>query len=81
MAKFRIRLKVQGFELEVDGEREDIPAITAAVQQQLTGLVTPAESIADNHKQIEAATRVFDAVKPKTKAPRRPKTPSSPWWN
>ena len=52
MPKFRIRLKVQGLELEVDGEREDIPAITSAVQQQLSGLVIPAEAMADGHKQL-----------------------------
>jgi hypothetical protein len=43
MGKFRIRVKLQGFELEVDGDREDIPAITAVVQHQLGGLVQPPE--------------------------------------
>jgi hypothetical protein len=63
MPKFRIRLKIQAFELEVDGEREDIPAITSAVQQQFTALIQPAElmaedpkQLADNHKVIEAET-------------------------
>lgn len=60
MAKFRIRLKVQALELEIDGEREDIPAITAAVQQQFTGLVQPAEAMADGHKQLPAADQVID---------------------
>jgi len=41
MGKFRIRLKVQGLEVEVDGEREDIPAITSAVNSQLTAQVAP----------------------------------------
>ena len=52
MPKFHIRLKVQGLELEVDGERADIPAITSAVQQQLSGLVVPAEAMVDGHKQL-----------------------------
>ncbi len=63
MPKFRIRLKIQAFELEVDGEREDIPAITSAMQQQLTALIQPAElmaedpkQLADNHKSIDAET-------------------------
>ncbi len=47
MAKFRIRLKVQGLELEVDGEREDIPIITATVQRQLASIVEPAEVVAE----------------------------------
>lgn len=52
MAKFRIRLKLQGLDLEVDGERQDLPAITHAVQEQLTRLVIPGEVIADGHKQL-----------------------------
>jgi hypothetical protein len=39
MPKFKIRLKIQAFELEVDGEREDIPAINNALQQQFTALI------------------------------------------
>ena len=53
MAKFRIRMKLQGFEFEVDGEREDIPAITNAVKQQLAALVIPGEVVTDGHKQLE----------------------------
>lgn len=52
MAKFRIRLKLQGLDLEVEGERQDLPAITQAVKQQLTGLVLPGEVITDGHKQL-----------------------------
>lgn len=47
MAKFRIRLKVQALELEIDGEREDLPLITSAVNRQFSTLVEPAEVIAD----------------------------------
>jgi len=47
MAKFRIRLKVQALELEIDGEREDIPALGAAVRQQFAGLIKPAELTLD----------------------------------
>lgn len=56
MAKFRIRLKVQGLELEIDGERQDIPAITATVQRQLTGLFEPAEVIIDTEKKLKSET-------------------------
>src|SRR5689334_14940353 len=57
MAKFRIRMKVQGFELEVDGEREDIPAITNAVKQQLGGIIIPGEVITNGSKQLEQENR------------------------
>lgn len=75
MAKFRIRLKIQALELEVDGEREDIPAISAAVQKQLAGLVQPAETMVNGHKQLEATgSQVIDAdvTKAKTKGRREP---------
>ena len=52
MPKFRIRLKVQGLELEVDGERQDLPAITQAVQNQLTGIVIAPEAFTDASKQL-----------------------------
>lgn len=60
MAKFRIRLKLQGLELEVDGEREDIPLISSAVQRQLTGLIQPAEAIAHDRKNIDGLGRITD---------------------
>jgi hypothetical protein len=72
MAKFRIRLKLQGFELEVDGEREDLPTITAALQRELTGLIPPAETFADGNKRLEAAGQVIDATtKPARRSSRR----------
>ena len=73
MAKFHIRLKLQGLELQVDGERADIPAITAAVQQQFAGLIQPAESMVDGNKQLAPAEQVIDveAIKSKGKATRK----------
>lgn len=47
MAKFHIRLKVQALELEIDGQREDIPQIANAVNRQFATLIEPAEVIAD----------------------------------
>lgn len=61
MPKFHIRLKLQGLELEVDGERADIPLITAAVQKQLAGLVQPAEAFTDGNKTPEPQTIEVEA--------------------
>jgi len=74
MAKFRIRLKLQALELEVDGEREDIPAISSAIQQQFAGLIQPAESVADGHKQIEAPAQVVDVDLTKARSKGRPRS-------
>ncbi len=60
MAKFRMRLKIQGFELEVDGEREDIPAITSAIQSQFAGFVQPAEMMVDRQKQLADPTKTIE---------------------
>lgn len=77
MAKFRIRLKLQGLEFEVDGERQDVPAITHAVRQQLTSLIIPGEVITDgNQKQIGNGSNNGsggneDEETPKRRQPRR----------
>jgi hypothetical protein len=43
MAKnqFKFKLKITGFELEVEGSKEDVAAITSSVANQLKGLTTP----------------------------------------
>lgn len=71
MGKFRIRIKLQGFELEVDGDREDIPAITAAVQHQLGGLVSP-PSVDEEPEKIDP--RVIDMPSPSKRPPRKRST-------
>ena len=62
MGKFRVRLKLQGLELEIDGERGDIPAITSAVQQEFSSLIKPAEVIADGRGQLENGGQMFDIL-------------------
>lgn len=47
MSKFRIRMKLTGFELEVEGTREDVPLIAQSLGRQLTGLLEPASQIVD----------------------------------
>lgn len=61
MGKFRLRLKVQSLEVEIDGEREDLPAITSAFNRQLGGLVEPVEVVANGHKLSGDKGQVIDA--------------------
>ena len=68
MAKFRIRFKLQALELEIDGEREDIPALASAVQQQFAGMLQPTEEIANGNKELSAAGPVIDGGISKGKA-------------
>jgi len=46
MGKFKMSLKIQGFELDIDGDRPDISAISNAVSQQITGILAPAAALA-----------------------------------
>lgn len=47
MSKVKVKLKLTGFELEIEASREDIPLIAAGVQQQLGGLLAPTSTIID----------------------------------
>jgi len=58
MAKFRIRLKVQALEVEIDGEREDIPAISGALGRQLANIVQPAAALTNGS---DPADKTIDA--------------------
>jgi hypothetical protein len=78
MAKFRVRLKLQGFELEIDGERGDIPAIASAVEQQFAALVKPAEMIAEDREQGGNEKNVSgDSTKATLRPSRRRSTKAS----
>src|SRR6185369_12996681 len=45
MSKFRIKMKLQGLELEIEGSREDAHTITQNLGQQLAGVLKPAGAI------------------------------------
>ena len=47
MSKFKVRLKLQGLELEVEGNRDDVPLIADSVAEQVAGLLKPASNIVE----------------------------------
>jgi len=53
--KFKIRLKIQGFELELEGNRDDVGSIGAAVGSQVSALLQPGAMVIDegNYSQVE----------------------------
>lgn len=73
MAKFKVRLKVQGLELEVEGSREDVPKIAQNVGQQLAGMLQPAAAIVEG-QGVPPPILVNPEEKPKTKRKRRTTT-------
>lgn len=47
MSKFKIKLKLQGLDIEIEGAREDIPAIAQNISAQLSSLIEPAARIVE----------------------------------
>ncbi len=47
MSKFRIKMKLQGFELEIEGAREDAALISRSIGQQMASLIKPTSGIID----------------------------------
>jgi hypothetical protein len=84
MAKFKIKMKLAGLELDIEGSREDIPLIAANLGQQLTGLIEPAVAIASGEEPIapppvHAPTLhvVEEVRKRKRRAPAPSRSPES----
>jgi carbamoylphosphate synthase small subunit len=75
LAKFHIKLKVQGFELEVDGVRDDLPVLRQAITEQIAGLIAPATDLAggevSDHHALSGATAAAAAATEKSKRSRR----------
>jgi hypothetical protein len=79
--KFKIKLKVTGFELEVEGSRDDVPLMAQAVGQQMSGLLIPAASIVEGEiveDKNSSPPSIESQLKPrKKKSPRQHSTTSS----
>jgi hypothetical protein len=85
MARFKIRMKLQGLELEVEGTRDDVPLIAQSVGQQLAGLLEPAAQIvegearADGNGGAPIAPSAVESSKKgwRARKPRHPAVPAS----
>lgn len=53
MHKFKVKLKIEKFELEVEGSRDDIQLIAQNVSQQVAGMLAPAAGIVDGSGAID----------------------------
>ena len=78
--KFKIKMKVTGFELEVEGSREDVPLMAQAVGQQMSGLLLPASGIVEGEiiddKSLPQAT-LESQPKPRKKQTNRRRSKTS----
>lgn len=78
MSKFKIRMKLQGFELEIEGSREDMPLIAENLGQQFVGLLQPAGAIIEGeslelNKQNRPATDYLEKGSGSAVAKRKPR--------
>ena len=65
MSKFRIKMKLQGFELEIEGSREDASIIGRNIGEQISGMLSPGVSIIDGeltpqHPQMPPSAAIAD---------------------
>lgn len=76
MAKFKVRLKLEGLELEIDGSREDVPVIAEALQKQVGTLVNPTGALIEDSKEPEPLPKPESqdqTPKKKTRRRRKPR--------
>lgn len=56
MAKFKVKFKIQALELEIEGERDDIPNLTQALQSQFGGMLATPSAIVDSDREEKNVT-------------------------
>jgi len=82
MSKFKIKMKLTGFELEIEGSKEDVPSIQQAIGQQLSGLLQPPSGLIEETprpqmKTIEPEPAVASPART-SKARKRPASTATP---
>src|ERR1700677_267835 len=75
MGKFKIHLKLQGLELDIEGDRWDMPAINNAVAREITGLIQPAAALT-NGAESPATPTTIEGETDNSKTQRNRKKPS-----
>lgn len=72
--KFKVKLKITGFELEVEGSRDDVSLMAQAVGQQVSGLLIPASTIVEG-EVVEVKDIPTPDIQPKPRKKRARKSP------
>lgn len=76
MSKFKIKLKLTGLEIEIEGTKEDLPIISQNLANQLGNVITPAANMVQGARpaipHIPAAPGLdADETKSRRKSPRK----------
>ena len=56
MSRFKIKFKIQGLELDIEGDRRDVGLISRAVGDQVAGLIAPTNEIVDGIPSMKDIT-------------------------
>jgi hypothetical protein len=80
MSKFKIKMKLTGFELEIEGSKDDVPNIQQALSQQLSGLLQPPTGLIEEtpHSQMKTIEAEPASASARTSKSRKRSTPSAP---
>jgi len=76
MGKFKIHLKLQGLELDIEGDRSDMPAINNAVAREITGLIQPAAALTSGAAEPPAMPPTIEGETDSSKKQRNRKKAS-----
>lgn len=68
MSKFRIKMKLTGLELEIEGTREEMPQIAHNLGRQFTGLLQPAAGIVEG-EVLPSDRRIVPPAAPPAPSP------------
>ena len=73
MSKFKIKMKLTGFELEIEGSKDDIPNIQQALSQQLSGLLQPPAGLIEEttRPQMRTIEAELPDMPPRSAKPRK----------
>ena len=71
MSKFKVKLKLQGLELEIEGSRDDMHLIGQNLGQQMAGLLQPAGAIVEGQALQQPFANKPEAILEAPKKVRR----------
>lgn len=73
MSNFKIKMKLTGFELEIEGSKDDVPNIQQALSQQLSGLLQPPAGLIEEpvRPQMKTIDTESVATSVRTSKPRK----------
>lgn len=74
MAEFKIKLKLTGLEIEIEGSHEDLPMITQNITEQFSGLLNPATAIVEGETISQHKSIVDNPSPPQSNGGNRKKT-------